>query len=243
MNRNDDSAAHLVRIEPTRRLEYLGGDYDESEAESAFEIVGGIVFGIARDEQVASAILSARATIDGTGVTASAHLPFASDHAGTDGEMADLNRLAEAVAAAVALPEVDVFVDNFTDIDRGYFLRRGLVERLYNPAKGSHVVRHLHAALAPRCTLGAQHAVAGCCTIALDLSGTSAVLVLPDGEMSIDRLPADVHASDRGGNGHWIDLVSGEIGDVSWTPDSSEAGPAIVLDEPTICGGPALVTL
>ena len=207
------------------------------------EIIGGIVFGIARNEQVASAILSARATVDGTGVTASAHLPFASDYARPEGEMTDLNRVAEAVAAAVALPDVDVFVDNFTDIDRGYFFRRGLVDLLYNPGKGSHVVRHLHAALAPRCTLGAQHAVAGCSTIALDLSGTPAVLVLPDGETSIDRLPADAHVSDRGSNGHWIDLVSGEIGDVSWTSDAGAAEPAIVLNEPTICRGPALVTL
>ena len=209
----------------------------------ASQIIGGIVFGIARDEQVASAILSARATIDGTGVTASAHLPFASGHARPDGEMTDLNRLAEAVAAAVALPEVDVFVDNFTEIDRGYFFRRGLVDRLYNPGKGSHVVRHLHAALGPRCTLGAQHAVAGWRTIALDLSGTSAALILPDSEMSIDRLPGDVHGGDRDGNGQRIDLVSGEISDVSWTLDAGGTGPAIVLAQPTICDGPVLVTL
>ena len=104
-------------------------------------------------------------------------------------------------------------------------------------------MRHLQAALAPRCVLGAQYAVAGSRTIVLDRSGTSAVLVLPDGETPIDRLPAGAHASDRGGDGHWIDLVSGDIGDVSWTPDAGAAGPAIVLSEPTICRGPALVTL
>ena len=231
------STNHGLRVNERSAVEAL------LALDHASEIIGGIVFGIARDEQVASAILSARATIDGTGVTASAHLPFASRHARPDGEMTDLNRVSEAVAAAMALPDVHVFVDNFTDIDRGYYFRRGLVDLLYNPAKGSHVVRHLHAALAPRCTLGAQHAAPGCRTIELDLSGASAMLVLPDGETTIDRLPAAAHASDRGGNGYWIDLVSGEISDVSWTPGASEAGSAIVLDEPMVCSGPVLVTL
>jgi 3',5'-cyclic AMP phosphodiesterase CpdA len=206
-------------------------------------VVDGVVFGVARDEPAVSAIRSARASVDGTGVTASVHLSFARDTPVADGAADDLNRLAEAATAAVALPEVDVFVDNFTPIDRGYFYRSGLVDRLYNPGKGSHVVRHLHAALAPRCALGAPHAVAGGRAIVLDLSGTLAVLVLPDGETSIDRLPAGAHASERGGDGRWIDLVSGDIGNVSWTPDAGAAGPAIVLNEPMTCRGPALVIL
>ena len=231
------STNHGLRVDERGAVEAL------LALDRAREVIGGVVFGVARDEPAVSAIQSARATVDGTGVTASVHLPFASERARPDGEMADLNRLAEAVAAAAALPDVDVFVDNFTDIDRGYFFRRGLVDRLYNPGKGSHVVRHLHATLAPRCALGAQYAVAGGRAIVLDLSGTPAVLVLPDGETSIDRLPAGAHASDRGGDGHWIDLVSGDVGDVSWTPDAGAAEPAIVLNEPTTCHGPALVTL
>ncbi len=206
-------------------------------------MVDGVVFGVAGDEPAVTAIRSARASVDGTGVTASVHLSFARDTPVADGAADDLNRLAEAATAAVALPEVDVFVDNFTPIDRGYFYRSGLVDRLYNPGKGSHVVRHLHAALAPRCALGAPHAVAGGRAIVLDLSGTLAVLVLPDGETSIDRLPAGAHASERGGDGRWINLVSGDIGNVSWTPDAGAAGPAIVLNEPMTCRGPALVIL
>jgi len=47
-----------------------------------------------------------------------------------------------------------VFLDNFTGIDRGYFFSGGLVDRLYNPLAGAHIVRHLHAALPEGCDLG-----------------------------------------------------------------------------------------
>ena len=231
------STNHGLRVDERGAVEAL------LALDRARDVIGGVVFGVARDEPAVSAIRSARASVDGTGVMASVHLPFASERARPDGEMADLNRLAEAVAAAVALPDVDVFVDNFTDIDRGYFFRRGLVDRLYNPGKGSHVVRHLHAALAPRCALGAPHAVAGGHAIILELSGAPAVLVLPDGDSPIGRLPAGAHSSDRGGDGRWIDLVSGDIGDVSWTQGVGAVGPSIVLNEPMTCRGPALVIL
>ena len=231
------STSHGLRVDERGAVEAL------LALDRAREVIGGVVFGVARDEPALSAIRSARASVDGFGVAAIVHLPFARQRACPDGELADLNRLAEAVAAAAALPDVDVFVDNFTEIDRGYFFRRGLVDRLYNPDKGSRVVRHLHAALAPRCALGEQQAFADGSAIMLDISAAPAVLVLANSEAPIGRLPAGAHAIARGGEGRWIDLVSGDIVDVSWTLDSGAQGQAVVLDAPMISGGPALMIL
>ena len=231
------STHHGLRVDERSAVEAL------LALDRAREVIGGVVFGVARDEPAMAAIRTARDSVDGFGVAASVHLPFASERPRPDGEIAELNRVAEAAAAAVALPDIDVFVDNFTDIDRGYFFRRGLVDRLYNPGKGSHVVRHLHAALAPRCALGETHAIAGGRAVMLELSGAPAVLVLADGETPVDRLPAGAHAGDRGGDGRWIDLVSGDIVDASWTRDAGAPGPALALNEPMTPSGPALMIL
>jgi hypothetical protein len=231
------STSHGLRVDERGAVEAL------LALDGAREVIGGVVFGVARDEPALSAIRSARASVDGFGVAAIVHLPFARQRVYPDGELGDLNRLAEAVAAAAAWPDVELFVDNFTDIDRGYYFRRGLVDRLYNPGKGSHVVRHLHATLAPRCTLGEPHVFAGGSAVSLDISAAPAVLVLADGEAPIGRLPAGANATGQGGEGRWIDLASGDIVDVSWTLDSGAPEPAIVLDEPKSCGGPALMIL
>ena len=52
------------------------------------------------------------------------------------------NRVAESVVGAAAT-EVDVFVDTFMDLDRGYYPRVGLYDRRLNPRIGSHVLAHL----------------------------------------------------------------------------------------------------
>ena len=51
------------------------------------------------------------------------------------------------MAAAVSFANVTVFADTLVDIDRGYFPRSGVLDRLCNPRPGYHVVRHMHAAL------------------------------------------------------------------------------------------------
>ncbi len=63
-------------------------------------------------------------------------------------DLATANRVAEATLAAVAAGNVDLWLDTFEDVDRGYFVRTGLVDRRYNPRLAARVVRHLNAALA-----------------------------------------------------------------------------------------------
>ena len=42
-------------------------------------------------------------------------------------------RATEAVGAARAVPEADVYLDGFMDHDRGYYPRHGLIDRRYDP--------------------------------------------------------------------------------------------------------------
>ena len=63
-------------------------------------------------------------------------------------DLATANRVAEAALAAAATGNVAVCFDTFEDVDRGYFVRHGLVDRRYNPRLAARVLRHLNAALA-----------------------------------------------------------------------------------------------
>jgi hypothetical protein len=116
--------------------------------------VDGFVFRVVRQASPWTAIAAAERAAAALGIRASVHVRMASTNpaeAFAD-DRANANRVAEALTAALAAaspgrPEVDVFLDTFTDIDRGYFLRHGLVDRRFNLRLASHVVRHLHAAL------------------------------------------------------------------------------------------------
>lgn len=57
------------------------------------------------------------------------------------------NRAAEAVIAAFAYSNVEVFLDTFVDHDRGYFPRIGLYDRRVNPRRAGKLVKNLQAAL------------------------------------------------------------------------------------------------
>ncbi len=62
-------------------------------------------------------------------------------------DAANAQRVAEALLASVAHDGVDIILDNFTDSDRGYFVRSGLVDRRYNPRLAGRVVSHLQGLL------------------------------------------------------------------------------------------------
>ncbi len=56
-------------------------------------------------------------------------------------------RVAECAFAAALQGNVDVVFDTFEDVDRGYFVRNGLVDGRYNPRLAARVLRRLNAAL------------------------------------------------------------------------------------------------
>lgn len=55
-------------------------------------------------------------------------------------------RTLKAAMAALAAERVDLVLDTFTDADRGYFVRTGLVDRRYNPRLAGRLLRDFMAA-------------------------------------------------------------------------------------------------
>lgn len=60
--------------------------------------------------------------------------------------MGRAQRTAEALFCAAGTG-VTVFADALTDIDRGYFVRNGVLDQTCNPRRAARVIGHLHAAL------------------------------------------------------------------------------------------------
>ena len=97
--------------------------------------LAGFVFRATADRAPWEAVAEASAAAAGLGVAASVHLRMtgadpARETADDHGAAA---RVAEAVAAAAAFPNAVVFADTFIDFDRGYFPRRGALDRRFNP--------------------------------------------------------------------------------------------------------------
>jgi len=111
--------------------------------------IDGFVFRLTGDRRPWDVIAEAQGIAAGLGVAASVHLRMSGVSPADvyDDDHWASNRLAEAALAANCHDGVNVYGDTFIDIDRGYFARNGVLDRLNNPRPGFHVVRHLLAAL------------------------------------------------------------------------------------------------
>jgi len=112
--------------------------------------VTGVIFRVAGETSPLQAAKDAMAVCRPLGLKASLHIRMSLGSPGA--VQADDNwiahRAGEALAAAHADADVHAYSDTFADVDRGYFTRCGVVDRLYNPRSGFHILRHLNAALA-----------------------------------------------------------------------------------------------
>ncbi|MEH6813476.1 MAG: metallophosphoesterase [Motiliproteus sp.] len=112
-------------------------------------VIAGFVIRMAWVDQPWQIINDAGALAQKLGVRFSVHARLADENpaeANYD-DVANANRIAGSLVAAMIQPQVDVFVDTFADNDRGYFVKNGVVDRRYNPRIGSQVVRNLYAEL------------------------------------------------------------------------------------------------
>lgn len=152
---------------------------------------------------------------------ASVYVKLASDNPAeeVDDDRLIANRIAEAMVAAFAVPKVQVFLDTFADLDRGYFPRHGLYDRRFNPRPASHVYRHLQTHLAEM----SGTAALGACIDAVagrigqfEINGRSFALVLPGEKAKTGECVSDLTALALQAvpSGEWIDLVAGEICDL-----------------------------
>ena len=123
---------------------------DQIARAAAIPGVTGIVFRVAGETPPAEATAAALKAASPHGLKVSLHIRMSIGSPGS--AQADepwvAARTAEALAAGHANPDAHVYCDTFSDVDRGYFARQGVVDRLYNPRPAFHVLRHLTGALA-----------------------------------------------------------------------------------------------
>ena len=131
-------------------------------------------------------------------------------------DLATANRVAEATLAAWFAGNVDVTFDTFEDIDRGYFVRHGLVDPLYNPRLAARVLRHLQAALARYERSDVQDSLAEDSgngrLLTLSFAADRLVLVLPGEGFTWDDLAA---ACGDAQNLRLLDLGDGTVSEVA----------------------------
>ena len=183
--------------------------------------VDGFVFGIRQGVRPIEGFEAVRDSFSNTDYQFILHVPcvgFDRTSAPSDeaSRMHELTRTAEAALLARANPDVSVVVDNFVELDRGYFNCRGLVDRFYNPKDGSRVLSTLDNLL-PRklsnpSTFEMKHH-----RVVLTESGTGHVmLIVANNETSSSELKDYLpdQASDQ--QGTLVDLMTGEEMETSY---------------------------
>ncbi|MGI9334045.1 MAG: metallophosphoesterase family protein, partial [Gammaproteobacteria bacterium] len=124
-------------------------DAGQIERLGAIPGVAGAVFRVAGEMQPWAVARAAFAQCRASGLRASLHVRLSRGNPGSS--QADehwvTSRAAQALFAAAAHDDMHAYLDTFADVDRGYFMRQGVVDRLYNPRPASHVLRNLGGAL------------------------------------------------------------------------------------------------
>ena len=215
-------------------------------------LLQGVAFHLPRTEAPWAALPAIAAATESLGLRAVGELRMVSDNpaeAFVD-DLANANRVAEALVTARTLAYVDVYVDALIDVDRGYFARTSLYDRRYAPRLGGQVVQHLSAALA---TLGGKTAAAPI-PLAVETSDTARLLmlrqddaagdarlvvVLPQADYALDILPAALDLQGDHGTCHVTRLDSGAESHVAWARTTR----GLQLSTPIHCPVPTLLVL
>ncbi|MGI9333462.1 MAG: hypothetical protein ACR2RL_09935, partial [Gammaproteobacteria bacterium] len=167
--------------------------------------VAGAVFRVAGEMQPWAVARAALAQCRASGLRVSLHVRLSRGNPGSS--QADehwvTSRAAQALFAAAAHDDLHAYLDTFADVDRGYFMRQGVVDRLYNPRPASHALRNLGGALVRGLDSDAPARYAA--------AGDESAMALVDSRGRRYDLMLDPHAQPAGeGAGCVIDLRSGE---------------------------------
>jgi len=242
-----------VQREGSRYYHFINHGFIVSEREAvekllrangAGSVIDGIVFRVVRQASPWSEIAGVADIAAALGIRATCHLRMTSTNPAEEfrDDLANANRVGEALLATLAVSgpgKVDVFVDTFADIDRGYFVRNGLVDRRYNPRLGSQVVRNLFGALnasAKPLTRGGLHDVTSARICTVEVGGETVALVLPQQKVRVDRVPVDGRDLNAG-TARRIDLETGRIWRVRWR----RTGDALEIEGGIACAVPTLI--
>lgn len=200
-----------------------GGDAIASFFGAHDGVADGAVFRATMDETPSEAAAAVGRIAHGLGITAALTVRLALDDpaAGNRDDNAIAARVAEAGVVALTHPHMDVFLDTFVDVDRGYFVRHGLVDRRYNPRPAGRVLGHLNAAMADAAgglrLAGTRSTPAGR-LLSMEAGEARYHLLLPDTPPGKAAPGEECTAG-----GTWIDLVSGEA------TTSVGPGPALLV--------------
>ena len=148
---------YLSRVNRKDTAKHTGGRYnhlishgfslgEREELESiGSDAIDGFLFTILRDVEPWDAVQALESFGQRTGKRASLYVKATSPSPAKAFQDEDANwqRMKEATLASVAAQNVDVILDTLTDIDRGYFIRTGLVDRRYNPKKAGRAMTAL----------------------------------------------------------------------------------------------------
>jgi hypothetical protein len=206
--------------------------------------ITGLAFHLPRTEMPVDALAAIHQAARPLGLHATGELRMVSDNpaeAFVD-DLANANRIAEAMVTAHTLEGVTIFVDSLIDVDRGYFARTALYDRRYAPRLAGNVVRHLAALLGemptPLATSGATEE-SGARFLRLRQDKKPSLLVLPQGETTVVMLPAAIVVNGEQGTCRAIRLDSGAETHCTWqhTPQGTR------LDAPLPCAVPTLITM
>ncbi len=153
-------------------------------------------------------------------------------------DLATASRVAEATLAAWVAGNVDVTFDTFEDVDRGYFVRHGLVDRRYNPRLAARVLRHLQAALAQRDRADVRDCLAEDSDngrlLTVSFSAGRLVLILPGKRVTLKEIEA------VSGSGQELRLLDLGDGAVTRVPAKTLRS-CLQLPEPVVVETPLLL--
>jgi hypothetical protein len=204
--------------------------------------VDGFVFRVVYDRSPWQDIQAIGKIVSELGTLASIHVRLATASP-ADTALDDLrhaSRIAETIVAAETTTGVHAFIDTFADVDRGYFVRSGVVDRRFNPRLAARVARHLMAALNRTAEpLRAQSRTANESATVIRISGDSVAysLILPDRAM-VAAGGLDLEAAADGEEIELVHLETGEIARLRCVKPSP--GKAARLDREAIISAPTL---
>lgn len=150
LSRTDHRSEH--RMEGGRYSHLVGHGFTLDEGDALETLLGrhpdtmsGVVIRIPRECPVLAAVAGARALTGRLGVRACLYIKSTTNNiaAHHDDDRDNARRIAGATIAALTTPDVDFILDTFVDVDRGYHVRNGLVDRRYNPRSTGRVAAQL----------------------------------------------------------------------------------------------------
>ncbi len=208
--------------------------------------IDGFVFRVGRNSSPWNEIKAANRLATALGVKAQMHIKMAAENPALseNNDKANANRVAETISAALAFHNIDVFIDTFSDFDRGYFPRTGLVDRRYNLRAAGSVFRHLQSAIGPsRKELSLEEIIQipGGQLCYLKRLNEFLVIVLPEKNLRIKRISTKSEICVASGAGKIIDLVNGSIMPLEWQLRRDKSHAQIELIPTLYCSDPMML--